>query len=345
MKKVILTVGIILLALGSIAQTKQGSGGCDPVTESEYKWVEEVTEASTAVSGMKKLSQDNLDIRGAPTVSSDGSFIVFSGKEKMEETATNYYHLWKVSKVGGSLSKITGEQVSDYLPCLTPDSTHIIFTSARRGTNYELWKTSVRGIGGLTKLFGTGMHNDLYPDISPDGSKILFVNQRVYGYETKKENTMWMMNINGSDLTQLRPGTAPRWAPDGEKIIFEYEDNIWVMNQDGSEVTKLTNDNKSHAPYWSPDGKKICYHSDQTGNFDIWMIGADGATQLTQNLSADLNPVWASDGLIYFITNRGTGIFTLWSMKPIGYTSQPLPKKKAETSQPPQKPAPDKEEE
>ncbi len=51
----------------------------------------------------------------------------------------------------------------------------------------------------------------------------------------------------------------------------------------------------------------IAYCSDQDGDFEIWLMNADGSNQhkLTDNNAMDCSPAWSPDGSqIAFITNR-----------------------------------------
>lgn len=60
-------------------------------------------------------------------------------------------------------------------------------------------------------------------------------------------------------------------------------------------------------PAWSPDGKRIAFVSDRDGNFEIYVMNADGTKQkrLTTNAAADRNPAWSRDGRqIVFQSNR-----------------------------------------
>ena len=49
---------------------------------------------------------------------------------------------------------------------------------------------------------------------------------------------------------------------------------------------------------WSPDGSQIAFHSDRAGDFDIYVMDADGSNvvQLTDNLGDDLYPSWSPSG-------------------------------------------------
>ena len=52
------------------------------------------------------------------------------------------------------------------------------------------------------------------------------------------------------------------------------------------------------APAWSPDGRRIAFASGRDGNFEIYVINADGSRQrrLTRNTGRDVGPVWSPDG-------------------------------------------------
>lgn len=68
-------------------------------------------------------------------------------------------------------------------------------------------------------------------------------------------------------------------------------------------------------PALSPDGTMVAYASNQTGNFDIWVVDiASGRTlQLTDDPASDRLPAWFPDGsAIAFVSDRSgtTGIWT-----------------------------------
>src|SRR5437016_14129611 len=72
--------------------------------------------------------------------------------------------------------------------------------------------------------------NDLYafqwiadPQISPDGSKVVYtlvtVNKKKDGYDT----ALWIVSASGGPARQLTDGprdSGPRWSPDGRQLAF-----------------------------------------------------------------------------------------------------------------------------
>ena len=86
----------------------------------------------------------------------------------------------------------------------------------------------------------------------------------------------------------------------------------------GSPVPRLTNPaqvtsavGREDQPSWSPDGRAIAYHSDQSGNWDIWISQVDGGQPLNRTADhegTDQYPSCSPDGAqIAFESDRGGG--------------------------------------
>ena len=75
-------------------------------------------------------------------------------------------------------------------------------------------------------------------------------------------------------------------SPDGKQIAFCYKGDIYKVPVGGGEAVQLTTQSSYECnPVWSPDGKLIAFASDRKGNFDIFVMPAQGGTpkQLTFN--------------------------------------------------------------
>jgi Tol biopolymer transport system component len=167
------------------------------------------------------------------------------------------------------------------------------------------------------------------PDWSPDGTQIIFGAFVGDPDESgNRESELFLMNSDGSNVRQLtdRPGpdVDAAWSPDGSRIAWWGQDpqtessqtrpnHIYMVDVQSGEVTEL---GEGADPVWSPDGQHIAFILQQqpeggtfqvAPNADIWVIDIEtGArSQLTQDPSADLWPVWSPDGQrIAFVSER-----------------------------------------
>jgi dipeptidyl aminopeptidase/acylaminoacyl peptidase len=104
------------------------------------------------------------------------------------------------------------------------------------------------------------------PQLSPDGSQIVYTRGWVNRLEDRWESDLWIMGADGSKNRFLVRGSSARWSPDGTRIAFIADGEpkgaqIFVrwMDAEGavSQVTRVTKAPGNIA--WSPDGKSISF--------------------------------------------------------------------------------------
>ncbi|WP_420629057.1 S9 family peptidase [Candidatus Leptofilum sp.] len=107
------------------------------------------------------------------------------------------------------------------------------------------------------------------PQISPDGSRIIFGLTRVDRKTEKKYSNLWLVPSDGSrPARQFTYGdqtdTHPRWSPDGRSLAFlsnrkdEKQFQIYVIPINGGEARPVTKMEGSFAGFvWSPDGRSF----------------------------------------------------------------------------------------
>ena len=115
----------------------------------------------------------------------------------------------------------------------------------------------------------------------------------------------------------------PVWSPNGRKIAFRSNRDgnweIYVMNADGTEQVQLTNTDSlpndfpvyNRNPFWSPNSRKIGFDSNRNGNYEIYLMDANGdnPTNLTQNPAGDIGGSWVLGELA---VSPKTSLLTPW---------------------------------
>jgi TolB protein len=159
-------------------------------------------------------------------------------------------------------------------------------------------------------------HTLLFEDIdcsylhwSPDGTRFAFVHIRVYG--DIDTGDLYVANADGSNPTLLTQMTSSgfltyQWSPDSTKVAYESGDDTYVVNvppsldDDIREPVNLTNDpvGDMGAYTWSPDGERIAFAREHEGNWNIFVMNADGSDliELTNDDGNEMTPAWSPDG-------------------------------------------------
>ena len=72
------------------------------------------------------------------------------------------------------------------------------------------------------------------PQISPDGSEVVYTRSWFDMINDRRESSIWIMNADGSKNRSLLKGSGVQWSPDGTRIIFGGKDQVSMF-----EMTKL----------------------------------------------------------------------------------------------------------
>lgn len=94
---------------------------------------------------------------------------------------------------------------------------------------------------------------------------------------------------------------------------------LYLKRIAGNVVTQLTDSRGSDCqPAFSPDGERIAFASDRAGNWDIWVVNADGTDpqQITRDPAPELHPSWSPDGkhLAFCRAGRRAGSGEIWAV-------------------------------
>ncbi len=122
------------------------------------------------------------------------------------------------------------------------------------------------------------------PDWSPDGKQIVYSGEHGLVIQTVDGEVVYQITADNRD-------TSPVWSPDGKRIAFTRRQHdhweVYVVDADGRNLTRLTDTpeqpegtlRSSAAPAWSPDGKSIAFFTNRSGQWQIWVMRANGSQQ------------------------------------------------------------------
>ena len=104
--------------------------------------------------------------------------------------------------------------------------------------------------------------------ISPDGSRIVYVRVSHDIMTDRARRNLWLVNADGTNNRPLRSESksfmSPRWSPDGTRLAYvsaaEGSPQLYVRWMDTGQTALLTNLVQAPAAIaWSPDGKSIAF--------------------------------------------------------------------------------------
>jgi Tol biopolymer transport system component len=166
-----------------------------------------------------------------------------------------------------------------------------------------------------TNPFGTADVGamDVPTDISPDGTRFVFVRFRPGAKDAAQKVALFVENVDGSGLRQITPYgfaqaheiASARWSPDGQEIISETREGLlFMVHPDGSGTRLIrlqtgTNPYYAFEPDWSPDGTRIVFCMSINGQEDVYTAKADGSDliQVTDTPDFENGPDWGTHPL------------------------------------------------
>jgi Tol biopolymer transport system component/predicted Ser/Thr protein kinase len=168
--------------------------------------------------------------------------------------------------------------------------------------------------------------------LSPDGNNLLVADEPALMFK----GPLWSLQVLGGSRRRLGDavGTGGAWSPDGQKLVYENDNQLFLANADGTESRKLLS-----MPHdvgwtaWSPNGKIMRFSS----GGGLWEVSAEG-TNLHRLFPDWHNPPdeccgkWTSDGRYYLFQSRqniwavaeGKNLFRKTSNNPVQLTSGPM---------------------
>ena len=266
-----------------------------------------------------------------------GQLGAFRGKIAYISDQTGFKELYMMNVDGTGVVQLTNHRSLVINPDFSPNGTDILFTSYRSGnpdlirlnlaSRQETRVSSRRGLnisgrfspngnevaltmseqngsdiyvvsGGGSRRLTSTWGIDVDPSWSPDGSRLVFVSDRMGSPQ------LFVMNASGAGERRLttrgRYNVTPAWSPVGDRIAFSRMEqgrfDIYTILPDGSDERRLTfgAGNKEH-PRWSPDGRFLVFSSDLGGKKALYVMRSDGGglRRLSGGGGNCIHPAWS----------------------------------------------------
>ncbi len=101
---------------------------------------------------------------------------------------------------------------------------------------------------------------------------------------------------------------------------------IFTLPIEGGTPQRVTDKIPSYLHGWSPDGQFLTYTAERNGQFDIYVIPAQGGEekQLTNQPSLDDGSEYTADGEYIYFNSARAGTMQIWRMRPDGSNQEQL---------------------
>jgi len=267
-------------------------------------------------------------------VSGDGQWLAYTPHTRDQRTWKRYRggmatDIWLFHLTDHTSKKMTDWEGTDSQPMWHGDSVYYLSDG---GPNHRLniWRYDVAS-GQRSQITDYADYDVKWPAIGPGangGGEIVYqqgANLRLLDLATGASRTV-EVTIPGDrpKLRQRQISVAEQVfsgdiSPSGARASLGARGDIWTAPAENGSPRNLTRTSgiAERDPSWSPDGRWLAYFSDETGEYQLYVRGADGkgtARKLTdENRGFLYNPTWSPDSEWVVISDKA-GRVTLHSV-------------------------------
>ncbi|MGB8538560.1 MAG: winged helix-turn-helix domain-containing protein [Acidobacteriaceae bacterium] len=203
-----------------------------------------------------------------------------------------YGRISQVAVSGGEIARVLVDlpYVLD-LESVSPDGSSFIVDTIEKGYVADSPQWIVSSLGGLRRRLPDGAE----ATFSPDGQTVVYATS---------DRGIWLVQSNGRGahkVASVVDAGGFAWSPDGGAIRFHKEDRLWEMSSNGSNLHQLITGRRPPGGQccgrWTADGKFFLFRSGNLGTGETTIWGIDERRRLLLQPRAEPfqltgGPVW-----------------------------------------------------
>jgi len=208
-----------------------------------------------------------------------------------------------------------------------PDNRHVVLSTTPGAAPPQLYMADT--VSGTLGAFSSGTTQQIFPAVSPDGNRLVFV-------EAAIDRDVVSVNLTtaavSSVITTQRNEQMPAWASKDAALVYVTDRNgdseIWLHKPGQSNRPLVTpRDFPSGptqffmSPVLSPDATRVIYsHVDGSGSPRLWMSAVAGGSPaaLVKSSENDFPGSWSPDGNWFVYCHTQDGRTSLNKVKTTG---------------------------
>jgi len=262
------------------------------------------------------FDQNSMKVTGEPTALSEGMLLGLFGAADLAVSATGTLVYATGAGPGkreivwvtrdGKTFPVDPDWPSGYFgfPALSPDGKWLAVARSATTEYINIWIKRLDR-GPSIKLTLGGRFN-VSPAWTPDGRSVTFSSDVTAG-----SFKLWTTRADGSapavlQFREKRDVFMPRWSPDGEWLIFQTDptqsgagDILGIRPQtDSAPMALVATGFTEISPGISPDGRWLAYVSNETGEYEIYVVPFPntGAAKWAISTAGGTEPLWSHRG-------------------------------------------------